>query len=197
MGTERPNLDDEFQEADDGVIEDAAILQEIDHDRRDVPVGDPAQVDLSEIAADTARDLPETRRGGNGTSLRAQQGMEAAQWRLKTPPYRAWLGKSREAGGAIVRLANKGRAIRPSGGYSRRCRWGMTVGSMVGQTRQAAPGDYPQTVSIAARQPRLNGLAARLRQQRRASVFAPLPNGLIVGSLACRVRPAPATVGEN
>ncbi len=57
MGTERPNLDDEFQEADDGVIEDAAILQEIEHDRRDVPVGDPAQVDLSEIAADTARDL--------------------------------------------------------------------------------------------------------------------------------------------
>ena len=57
MGTERPNLDDELREADDGVIEDAAILQEIEHDRRDVPVGDPAQVDLSEIAADTARDL--------------------------------------------------------------------------------------------------------------------------------------------
>jgi hypothetical protein len=57
MGTERPNLDDEFQTADDAVIEDTAILEEIEHERRDVPVGDPAQVDLSEIAVDTARDL--------------------------------------------------------------------------------------------------------------------------------------------
>ena len=57
MGTERPNLDDEFQEADDGVIEDTAILQEIERERRDVPVADSAHVDLSDIAADTARDL--------------------------------------------------------------------------------------------------------------------------------------------
>lgn len=57
MGTERPNLDDELQEADDAVIEDAAILREIERDRRQTPVGDPVQVDLSEIAADTARDL--------------------------------------------------------------------------------------------------------------------------------------------
>ena len=57
MGNERPNLDDELGETDDAVIEDAAILQEIEHARREVPVADPAQVDLSEIAADTARDL--------------------------------------------------------------------------------------------------------------------------------------------
>ena len=57
MGNERPNLDDELQDADDAVIDDAAILQEIEHERRDVPVADPAQVDLSEIAADTARQL--------------------------------------------------------------------------------------------------------------------------------------------
>ena len=57
MGTERPNLDDELGEADDAVIEDTAILQEIEHERRDVPIADPAHVDLSEIAADTARDL--------------------------------------------------------------------------------------------------------------------------------------------
>ena len=57
MATERPNLDDELQEADDAVLEDTAILQEIEHERRDVSVADPVQVDLSEIAADTARDL--------------------------------------------------------------------------------------------------------------------------------------------
>ena len=57
MGTERTNLDDEFQEADDAVIEDSAILHEIEHERRDVPIGDPVHVDLSEIAADTARDM--------------------------------------------------------------------------------------------------------------------------------------------
>ena len=57
MGTERPNLDDELGEADDAVIEDAVILQEIEHERRDIPVADPEQVDLSEIAAVTARDL--------------------------------------------------------------------------------------------------------------------------------------------
>jgi hypothetical protein len=57
MGTERPNLDDELGQTDDAVIEDTAILQEIEHERRDVPVVDPVQVDLSEIAADTARDL--------------------------------------------------------------------------------------------------------------------------------------------
>ena len=58
MGSnERPNLDDELQTADDGLVEDAAILQEIEQERRDVDVGDPVQVDLSEIAADTARDL--------------------------------------------------------------------------------------------------------------------------------------------
>lgn len=57
MGNERPNLDDELGETDDAVIEDAAILQEIEHERREVPVADPVQVDLSEIAADTARDL--------------------------------------------------------------------------------------------------------------------------------------------
>ncbi len=57
METERPNLDDELQEADDAVLEDTAILQEVEHERRDIPVGDAVQVDLSEIAADTARDL--------------------------------------------------------------------------------------------------------------------------------------------
>jgi len=57
MGNERPNLDDELQDADDAVIEDAAILQEIEHERRNVPVADPVQVDLSKIAADTAREL--------------------------------------------------------------------------------------------------------------------------------------------
>ena len=57
MGNERPNLDDELQDADDAVIEDAAILQEIEQEQRDVVVGDPVQIDLSEIAADTARDL--------------------------------------------------------------------------------------------------------------------------------------------
>jgi hypothetical protein len=58
MGSnERPNLDDELQTADDGVVENAAILQEIEQEQRDVDVGDPVQVDLSEIAADTARDL--------------------------------------------------------------------------------------------------------------------------------------------
>ena len=57
MGTERPNLDDELQEADDAVIEDTTLLREIEHERRDVSVADPVQVDLSEIAADTARDL--------------------------------------------------------------------------------------------------------------------------------------------
>jgi hypothetical protein len=43
---------------------DAAVgrAEEIEHDRRDVPVGDPVQVDLSEIAADTARDLREEAR---------------------------------------------------------------------------------------------------------------------------------------
>ena len=54
---ERPNLDDELQTADDGLVEDAAILQEIEQEQREVGVGDPVQVDLSEIAADTARDL--------------------------------------------------------------------------------------------------------------------------------------------
>jgi hypothetical protein len=62
MSTERPNLDDEFKEADDAVIEDTALLQEIEHERRDVPVADPVQVDLSEIAADTARDLEDQAR---------------------------------------------------------------------------------------------------------------------------------------
>ena len=57
MGTERPNLDDEFQEADDAILEYTTILQEVEHERRDVPVGDPVHVDLSEIAADTARDM--------------------------------------------------------------------------------------------------------------------------------------------
>ena len=57
MGTERPNLDDELQTADDGLVEDAAILQEIEEEQRDVSVADPVQVDLSEIAADTAREL--------------------------------------------------------------------------------------------------------------------------------------------
>ena len=57
MGTERPNLDDEFQEADDAILEDTTILKEVEHERRDVPVGDPVHVDLSEIAADTARDM--------------------------------------------------------------------------------------------------------------------------------------------
>ena len=57
MGNERPNLDDELQESDDAVLEDTALLQEIEHERRDVPVADPVQVDLGELAADTARDL--------------------------------------------------------------------------------------------------------------------------------------------
>jgi hypothetical protein len=57
MGKDRPNLDDELHEADDAVIEDTAILKEIESERRDVPVGDPVQVDLTDIAADTARDL--------------------------------------------------------------------------------------------------------------------------------------------
>jgi len=57
MSKERPNLDDELQTADDAVLEDTTILQEIEHERRDVSVADPVQVDLSEIAADTARDL--------------------------------------------------------------------------------------------------------------------------------------------
>jgi hypothetical protein len=54
---DRPNLDDELQEADDALIEDAALLKEIERDRRQTPVWDPVQVDLSEMAADTARDL--------------------------------------------------------------------------------------------------------------------------------------------
>jgi hypothetical protein len=62
MGNERPNLDDELGETDDAVIEDTAILQEIEHERRHVPVADPVQVDLSEIAADTARDLQDQAR---------------------------------------------------------------------------------------------------------------------------------------
>jgi hypothetical protein len=66
MGTERPNLDDELQEADDGVLEDAAILQEVERERRDVPVGDDVQLDLSEIAADTARDLRDEARRQRG-----------------------------------------------------------------------------------------------------------------------------------
>ena len=57
MGTERPNLEDEPGETDDAILEDTAVLQAIEHERREVPVADPAQVDLSEIAADTARDL--------------------------------------------------------------------------------------------------------------------------------------------
>ena len=57
MSKERPNLDDELQTADDVVLEDTSILEEIEHERRDVPVADAVQVDLSEIAADTARDL--------------------------------------------------------------------------------------------------------------------------------------------
>ena len=57
MASERPNLDDEFQEADDGVIEDTAILQEIERERRDIPVADSVHVVLGDIAADTARDL--------------------------------------------------------------------------------------------------------------------------------------------
>ena len=57
MSTERPNLDDELKTADDGLVEDAAILREIKQEQRDVSVGDPIQVDLSEIAADTAREL--------------------------------------------------------------------------------------------------------------------------------------------
>ena len=57
MTEKRPNLDDELGEADDAVIEDTAILQEIEDERRDVPVADPVQGDLSEIAAGTAREL--------------------------------------------------------------------------------------------------------------------------------------------
>ena len=57
MSNERPNLDDELQTADDAVLEDTAILQEIKEEQRDVSAADPVQVDLSEIAADTARDL--------------------------------------------------------------------------------------------------------------------------------------------
>jgi hypothetical protein len=57
MGNERPNLDDELGETDDAILEDTTILQEIEHEQRDVSVADPAQVDLSEIAAETAREL--------------------------------------------------------------------------------------------------------------------------------------------
>ncbi len=57
MSNERPNLDDELQTADDGLVEDAAILREIEEEQRDVSVADPVRVDLSEIAADTAREL--------------------------------------------------------------------------------------------------------------------------------------------
>jgi hypothetical protein len=57
MSKERPNLDEELQTADDVVLEDTAILQEIEEEQRDVSVADPVQVDLSEIAADTAREL--------------------------------------------------------------------------------------------------------------------------------------------
>jgi hypothetical protein len=52
MGTQRPKLDNEIKQADDAVIEDAAILEEIERDNRQTPVGDPAQ-DFSEMAADT------------------------------------------------------------------------------------------------------------------------------------------------
>ena len=62
MGTDRPNLDDELQTADDGLLEDTAILEEIEDERCDVSVADPVQLDLSEIAADTARDLLEEAR---------------------------------------------------------------------------------------------------------------------------------------
>ena len=57
MGNERANLDDELGETDDAILEDTTILQEIEHEQRDVSVADPAQVDLSEIAAETAREL--------------------------------------------------------------------------------------------------------------------------------------------
>lgn len=57
MNDKRPNLDDELQTADDALVEDAAILQEIEEERRDASVADPVQIDLSEIAADTAREL--------------------------------------------------------------------------------------------------------------------------------------------
>jgi len=57
MGTERPNLDDELQTADDALVEDAAILQEVEREVRDVSAADPVHTDLSEIAADTAREL--------------------------------------------------------------------------------------------------------------------------------------------
>ena len=144
MGTERPNLDDEFQEADDRVIEDAAILQEIEHDRRDVPVGDPAQVDLSEIAADTARDLPETRRGGNGTSPRssARNGSGAMEAEDPAVPRVAGGNLERRAG-PIVSLANKEGQFGPPVIFTH-VPMGHPVGGLVGQTRQAAPGDYPK-----------------------------------------------------
>jgi len=71
MGTERPNLEDEPGETDDAILEDTAVLQAIEHERREVPVADRAQVDLSEIAADTARDLQEeaTRQRGLAEKL--------------------------------------------------------------------------------------------------------------------------------
>ena len=58
MATERPNLDDEFQEADDGVIEDTAILQEIERERRDIPVAAKiAKIDSMSAHADAGEIL--------------------------------------------------------------------------------------------------------------------------------------------
>jgi hypothetical protein len=57
MGNERSNLGDELGETDDAILEDTTILQEIEHEQRDVSAADPVQVDLSEMAADTAREL--------------------------------------------------------------------------------------------------------------------------------------------
>jgi hypothetical protein len=62
MSKERPNLDEELQTADDGLTEDAAILQEIEQEQHDLSATDPVQVDLSEIAADTARELQDEAR---------------------------------------------------------------------------------------------------------------------------------------
>ena len=98
MGTERPNLDDEFQEADDAILEDTTILQEVEYERRDVPVGDPVHVDLSEIAADTARDLRDQARQQRGASRRL-----AGRRPAVALPLRLGTGDRREAG-AVVSL---------------------------------------------------------------------------------------------
>ena len=88
MSKERPNLDDELQSADDGLVEDAAILQEIKEEQLDVSVADPVQVDLSEIAADTARELRDDARRQRLYGLRSSSrtGEDAAPDTRGDPP---------------------------------------------------------------------------------------------------------------